>query len=67
MQLMADKEALKIELAKQRYRVDSHILPYVEKLRDENAELKARLKEYNSSAGVSGVSSGVQNLKLASA
>ncbi len=64
---MADVERLNTELAKQRYRVDGHILPYVEQLRDKNAELKAKLKEHNSSAGVSGVSSGVQDLKLDSA
>ena len=57
MQLVAD-------LAKQRYRVDYHILPYVEKLRAENEGLKAKLKSPSSSAGVSGVSSGVQKLTL---
>ena len=66
MQLVAEIEGLNTEIAKQRYRVESHILPYMEKLREENEKLKARVKEHHSSAGVSSVSSGVSNLKLSS-
>ena len=67
MQLVAQNERLSTEVAKQRYRVDGHILPYVEKLQDENEKLKAALKERQSSTGVSGVSSGVSKLSLSTA
>ena len=67
MQLVAQNERLSTEVAKQRYRVDGHILPYVEKLQHENEKLKAALKERQSSTGVSGVSSGVSKLSLSTA
>jgi len=67
MQLVAQNERLSTEVAKQRYRVDGHILPYVEKLQDENEKLKAALKERQSSTGVSGVSSGVSKFSLSTA
>ena len=67
MQLVAEIERLNTEVAKQRYRVESHILPYIENLRQENEQLKITLKDHHSIAGVSGVSSGVSNLKLNSA
>lgn len=67
MQLVAQNERLSTEVAKQRYRVDGHILPYVEKLQDENEKLKAALKERQSSTGVSGVSSAVSKLSLSTA
>ena len=67
MQLAAQNERLSTEVAKQRYRVDGHILPYVDKLQDENEKLKVALKEHQSSSGVSGVSSGVSKLSLSTA
>lgn len=67
MQLVAQIEGLNTEISKQRYRVDSHILPYIEKLREENEKLKATLREHHNSAGVMNVSSGVSNLKLSPA
>ena len=66
MQLVAENERLSTDIAKQKYRVDGHILPYIEKLREENVKLKAALHEH-SSGGVPGVSSGVSKLSLSAA
>ena len=67
MQLIAEIERLNTEVAKQRYRVEGHILPHIANLRAENERLKTELEEHHSSTSVSGVSSGVSNLKLSSA
>lgn len=64
MQLRSENEQLSTEVAKQKYRVDKHILPYVEQLRNENSKLKAALAEQQSSGGVEGVSKGVSGLSL---
>ena len=66
MQLVAENERLSTDIAKQKYRVDGHILPYIEKLREENAQLKAALHEHCSDA-VQGAHSGVSKLGLSAA
>ena len=62
LQLMEERERLSTEVAKQKYRVQHHILPYVEELRAENAQLKAAGKP-----AVSTMSSGVEKLSLGAA
>ena len=54
-QLVEERERLSTEVAKQKYRVQHHILPYVEELRAEIAQLKAAGK-----SDVSSMSSGVE-------
>ena len=61
-QLVEERERLSTEVAKQKYRVQHHILPYVEELRAEIAQLKAAGK-----SDVSSMSSGVEKLSLGAA
>ena len=58
-QLLEERERLSTEVAKQKYRVQHHIVPYVEQLRAEIAQLKAAGK-----SAVSTASSGVEKLSL---
>ena len=61
-QLVEERERLSTEVAKQKYRVQHHILPYVEELRAEIAQLKAAGK-----SAVSTMSTGVEKLSLGAA
>ena len=61
-QLVEERERLSTEVTKQKYRVQHHILPYVEELRAEIARLKAAGK-----SSVSTMNSGMGELSLSAA